>query len=116
MDTATLIAKALEQREQWLDLAPGKRVKLRRPAAAEMFAIGRAATPETFLRRAVDWDGFREADILGSAVGSDAVVKFDLELWLVLALDEPDWMAKVSDAVVASITQYLEARDAATKN
>lgn len=116
MDTATLIAKALEQREQWLDLGNGKRVKVRRPAAAEMFAIGRATTPETFLRRVVAWEGFTEADILGSAVGSDAVVKFDLELWLVLALDEPDWMAKVSEAVVASITAYLEARDAATKN
>ena len=116
MDAKTLIAKALEQREQWIDLGGGKRVKMRRPAAAEMFSFGRATTPDTFLRTIVGWDGFTEADILGGAVGSDAAVKFDLELWLVLALDNVEWMGVVSEAVVDAIKAYLEQRETATKN
>lgn len=116
MDAAALIAKALEQREQWVDLGDGKRVKVRRPAAAELFAFGRATNPEQFMRCAVGWEGVTEADILGAAVGSDAAVPWSLDLWLVLALDNPEWMTAVSAAVVEAIKTYLEQREAITKN
>ncbi len=116
MDATKLIAKALEQRESWVDLGEGRRVKVRRPPAAEMFAFGRATTPEMFLRAVVGWEGFTEADVLGAAVGSDSAVPFDVELWVVLALDEIEWIGKVSEALVTAIKTYLEGQDAARKN
>lgn len=116
MDASKLIAKALEQREAWVDLGEGKRIKLRRPPAAEMFAFGRATTPGLFLRTAVGWEGFTEADVLGAAVGSDSAIAFDVELWVVLALDKIEWIAKVSEALVESIKTFLETQDATAKN
>jgi hypothetical protein len=66
MDAATLIAKALEQRERWVDLGGGKRVRVRRPAAAEMFRFASAnVNAESFLRCAVGWDGVTEAESWG---------------------------------------------------
>lgn len=116
MDAATLVAKALEQRDTWVDLGGGKRVRLRRPPAAEMFVFGRAAKPEQFLRTVVGWSGFTEADVLGAAVGGSSEVAFDVELWVVLALDQIDWIGKVSESLVASITTYLQQQEAARKN
>jgi hypothetical protein len=116
MTPDVLIAKALEAREQWVDLGGGKRVKVRRPPAAELFVFGRGATPEQFMRCAVGWEGVTEADILGAAVGSDSAVPWSLDLWLVLALDNPDWMTAVSASVVEAIRTYLDKREAIGKN
>ena len=116
MDASKLIAKALEQRESWVELDGVRKVKVRRPPAAEMFAFGRATSPELFLRSVVGWEGFTEADVLGSAVGSDSAVAFDVELWHVLALDQIEWIGKVSEALVTAIKSYLDTQDAARKN
>jgi hypothetical protein len=117
MDAATLIAKALEQREQWVDLGGGKRVRIRRPAAAEMFKFARnEVTAETFLRCAVGWEGITEAHILGAAVGSSDPAPWSVDLWLTLALDNMDWMQAVSEAIVGMVSTYMEQREAVTKN
>lgn len=116
MDAATLIAKALEQRESWVDLGGGKRAKIRRPPVAEMFQFGRVTSTEAWLRLVVGWDGFTEADVLGAAVGSDSAVPFDVELWVVLALDQVEWIGKVSEAVADAIKGYLEKTGDVGKN
>lgn len=116
MDHATLIAKALELRESWVDLEPGKRVRVRRPPEAEMLAFQRGANPEQFLRTAVGWDGFTEADILGAAVGSSSEIKFNEELWVVLALDKLEWVGKVVTATAETIKAHFEQQEAAAKN
>jgi hypothetical protein len=118
MDAATLIQKALEQREQWvaLDDDGAKRVRVRRPPGAHVFEFGRNRTPEVFLRTAVGWDGFTEADILGAGVGSSDPVPFNVDLWVTLALDRIDWIGKVSEVVTTAITQYIEATEAIAKN
>lgn len=118
MDAATLIAKALEQRERWVELADdGRAVKVRRPAEAEMFRFRAGQVePADFLRCAVAWRGFKERHILPPGVGADSEVPFDAELWLTLALDNLVWCAKVSEAVVNAITEHLSASEAAAKN
>lgn len=118
MDAATLIAKALEQREQWLELeADGRAVKVRRPAEAEMFRF-RSARVDTddFLRCVVDWRKFHEHHILPPGVGGDAVIKFDVDLWVTLAQDNLVWVGKVSEAVVVAIKAHLERSEATAKN
>lgn len=116
MDAAALIQKALEQREQWVDLGGGKRVRVRRPPAAQMFEFGRHRTAELFMRCAVGWDGFTEADILGAGVGSSDPVLFNVDLWTTIALDSFDWIGKVSEAVTEAISQYVERTEAEAKN
>ena len=99
-----------------MELGEGRRVKVRRPPAAEMFAFGRATSPDLFLRTVVGWSGFTEADVLGAAVGSSSEIAFDADLWSVLALDNMEWISAVSTAVVESIKGYLERQEAARKN
>jgi hypothetical protein len=115
--SADLIAKVLAQRESWVDLEDGKRVKIRRPAEAQMPAFRAGVTPERVVRCCVDWDGFSEADVLGAALGSgNSKVAFAVDLWEVLALDRMDWLEKVSSSLVEAITSHLSARSDAAKN
>lgn len=119
MDAATLIAKALEQREAWLELEQegGRAVKVRRPPEAEMFRFRSAhVSTEDFLRCVVGWRGFKELHIMPPGVGADADVRFDVELWLTLAQDNLVWCAKVAEAVVEAIKAHLDRSEAAAKN
>lgn len=115
MDAKTLIAKALEQREAWVDLGDGKRVAVRRPPEAE-FPELRSATPERFLRCVVKWEGFTEADILGAAVGAADPVPFNAELWMVLALDRVAWVSAVVEKVVAQINEFYATEERVSGN
>lgn len=116
MDAKTLIAKALARREQWVELEPGKRVRIRRPAETEMPALRHGVSVDQAIACTVGWDGFTEIDVEGEAVGSDEPVPFDVELWGVLARDKVDWISAVSSAIVEAITAHLQARDDAAKN
>lgn len=116
MNAEQLIARALEQRDTWVDLGGGQRVRVRRPPAAEMFAFGRASKADLFLRCVVGWEGFTEASVLGAAVGASDPIPFDVELWLVLALDRMEWIGAVSQTVVDAITGHLKQQEADRKN
>jgi hypothetical protein len=113
-----LIAKALEQRERWVDLeADGRKVRVRRPPEAQMFRFrGGTVTEDDFLRCAVGWEGFTEAHILPLGVGGDSVVPFNSALWLTLASDNMAWIGKVAESVVAAVTEHLSREEAAAKN
>jgi hypothetical protein len=115
--SADLIKRVLAKRESWVDLGDGKRVKVRRPPAGELYQFRAGAKPDTWLRCCIDWEGFTEAVVLGPELGSgNTAVPFDAELWVVLALDQPEWMAKVASSVIDSINAEAAARDQAGKN
>lgn len=116
MTPADLIAKVLAKREFWVDLEPGKRVKVRRPAEAEMPSFRGGMTPDRVARCCVGWDGFTEADLLGADVGASDPAAFSPELWETVALDNLDWLGKVSERLVASITDHLAQRKDASGN
>lgn len=116
MNATDLIARVLAARDQWVDLEAGKRVKVRRPAEAAMPALRSGMAPETVARFCVDWEGFTEADLLGAALGSDTVVKFDVDLWVTVALDHLEWIGKVSEKVVESVSAHLAKRSEAAGN
>ena len=109
MSPADLIAKVLARRETWVDLEPGKRVRVRRPAEAEMHSF-RRITPEQVLGCCVGWDGFSEADVLDPSIASSDPAEFSVDLWKVVALDRMDWIELVSAAVVKAITDHIEKR------
>jgi hypothetical protein len=112
-----LIAKAHARRETWVELEAGKRVKVRRPPEGHFPRFYRATEAEQYLRCCVDWEVFTEADIAGAAYGAgDVVVPFDVELWVVVAMDNVEWITKVQSKLVEVITAFLDAKKAAAKN
>lgn len=116
MDAQALIAKALARREQWVDLEPGKRIRIRRPAETELPGLREGVTVERVIACTVGWEGFSEVDLLGATVGSEDALEFDIGLWDVLVRDRADWLATVANAIVKAVTEHLKQKDAAAKN
>lgn len=118
MSNEVLIAKMLAQRESMFDVAPGKRLKIRRPAEVEMFdmrfvvAIG----IEQLKKIVVGWEGFNETDLLGPSVGASSPVAFDTDVFAVWLMDRGEDFVKVSAEVNRLVREHLEAKDAAAKN
>ena len=113
----TLIARLLEQRDSWIDLGEGARVKVRRPAEAELasFMLARRE-PDTYLRCVVGGEGFTEATLRGPAIGASDPVPFDAEVWLTAARDRTDWITAVSAGVADALNAHLKAKGEAAKN
>lgn len=117
MDAVALIARLLEQREFMLELEPGLRVKLRRPAEAELGAYLRGVREaDTHLRCVVGWEGFSEATLLGPAIGSADPLPFDASAWLVAAADRGEWIASIAQALGEAIDAHAKQREATAKN
>jgi len=111
-----LLQQVLAQREAWVDLAPGKRVRVRRPPEAEFYGFRHATPVDAAARHVVGWDGFVESDLLGAGVGGSSPVPFEPELWAVLVADRIDWIEKVFEHLAKAIGEHLKAREAAGKN
>jgi hypothetical protein len=111
-----LIARLLAQREQWCDLAPGQRVRVRRPGETDIGRFARGISVADAAGCCVSWEGFSAATILGPSLGSDKPVPFDAALWVELLRDNIAWYDKVVADLVAMISAHLDARDVARKN
>lgn len=117
MTPEQLIAKLLAQRESWVEVEPGRRVRVRRPDESEMVDFRGGMSVELMLRHVVGWEGFTEADILGPALGAaDAAVAFDAALFAVLARDHVAWFEPVSVEIATRIAEHWKAREATAKN
>lgn len=123
MNTEAIIKAMLAQREFWVDLDAGKRVKLRRPAEMDVVRMltkdasgayaGIAAGLSEVVRFAVDWAGFCESDLIGAAGASDPV-PFATDLWEIMIADQAAWCTKCASALVESIVAHeKKAADAA---
>lgn len=113
-----LVKKLLAQRESWVDLG-GKRVRIRRPAETEIFALleirdGKPASLKVGLeevkRRVVDWEGFTEADLIVS--GASDPVEFDADLWCALIEDRREWVSPIAKALIDAIIAHESAAEA----
>lgn len=118
-----LIKKLLAQRESWVDLGDGKRVRIRRPAETEIFALleitdGKPTSLKIGLdevkRRVVDWEGFTEADLIVS--GASDAVDFDAALWSALIDDRREWVPPIARALIDAIVAHESATEAARGN
>ncbi len=120
-----LINKLRAARQSWVDLEPGKRVQIIRPAETELgefLHYGQAGELQAVAdvpqckRFVTGWDGITEADLLGAAIGSSDALPFTVDLWAEVVGDRSDWCRVVSEALVKAITDHVKSRDEATKN
>lgn len=111
-----LIAQLRAARLSWLELASGLKVQILRPAEVEMITnVGRGAL-EVACAQVVGWEGFTEATLVGSEVGSDVVADFTPELWEAYAADHADHTAAVAKEVRRITEAYWARRKEQTKN
>lgn len=116
MTPEQLIAKLLAQRESWVEVEPGRRVKVRRPDESEQADFRGGMSVELMLRHVVGWEGFTEADILGAGVGASDAVAFDTALFATLARDHMAWFEPISVEIATRIAEHWKAREATAKN
>lgn len=114
--TAALIAQMDAQRQQWVELEPGKRVRFQRPLETEFYRFRLGVTVDHICEYVNGWEGYTEADLLGAAIGSSDDVEFDSALWARLARDRSEYIAPVARAIADAITAHLAAKDSAAKN
>lgn len=116
MDAAALIAKLQAARESSVEVATGKRLKVRRPLEADMPRFRNGVSVELACECVVGWEGVTEADLLGAAVGASDDVPFDAGVAAETLRDRVDWVEKVSRHVAELITTHIEQRVATAKN
>ena len=124
MNSDALIAAALAQRAQWVDLDGGKRVRVRRPSEHDTRSLiqrdadgkvtGIAADLPEATRFTVDWEGFTEADF--SPAGASDAVPFSRELWALWIEDDRQALAKVAQALIDAVIAHETARAGIEKN
>jgi len=115
-EQSALVARLLAQRESWLDLGAGKRIRVRRPGEADMGRFSRGVALDDAAACCVAWDGFSEASILGPSLGSDKPIPFDAAVWLELLRDNIDWLDLVVAKLFELVRSHLDAREAVRGN
>lgn len=124
MSPEQLVAAALAARAFWVPLPDGRRVRLRRPSEYDVRSMVRrdaggkvtsiAADLPDVKRFAVDWEGFRECDIVPNGAGDP--VAFDAEVFGVWVEDRRDALATLAQALVDAVIAHETAQIATAKN
>lgn len=128
MSNDALLRKMRAQRMQWVELEPAsdagpvKRVRVIRPTEVE---IGRNLVRgtgglgvgfEEVVRFTVEWDGFREADLLGAALGSSDAIEFDSDLWGEMVANRSHWLKTVGQVILDAVVAHISEQEQARKN
>ena len=116
MDAQKLIEKMLAQRESWVELEPGLRVRVRRPAEADFTAFREGVTVDQVAAQTVDWEGFTEATLIGGALGSSDPMPFSQAVWAEVVRDRVEWLALLANKLIELIKAHLDAKAVAAKN
>lgn len=124
MSPEQLVAAALAARAFWVPLAEGRRVRVRRPSehdvrgllkrGADGSVVGISADLPEVKRYAIDWEGFRECDLV--AGGSTDPVAFHSDVFAVWIEDRRDDMAAIAQALVDAVIAHETARQDSAKN
>lgn len=111
------IAALLAARETWLELEPGRRLRVRRPAEGMLGELRRGGLA-AYCACVVDWDGFTERDVYGEAAGASAGAPLacDPDLVRELLTDRGEWIGALIDHLRAQIEAHAAAAEARRKN
>ena len=114
MDAAELDRKMLAEREFWVEVAPGKRMKLRRPLMDEYGAYATDSSPKHMAECLRDWDGIVEADLV--AGGSEQPVDYSVATAGLAMRDNIDWFKAVAKGIFEAMNARALATSIAVKN
>lgn len=111
------VAALLAARETWLELEPGRRLRVRRPVETLLPELRRAG-PLGYCDLVVDWQGFGWGDVQPDAAPPDAAEPLPCEPALVRELlgDRSEWMAALIEHVRERVVAHAEAAEARRKN
>lgn len=113
---ASIAERMLAQRQHWVEVAPGKRVRYLRPRETEFSQLAGGITAQHVCKFVDGWAGFTEADLLGAAIGSSDPAEFSAELWAEYVLDKVDLLAKVAAEISTRVTDHITKRADEAKN
>lgn len=116
MKPADLVAKMLAQREQWVELEPGKRMCIRRPDEVTAIGLRNNFAADDAAKCCVNWEGITEADLLGAEVGASDAAEFSPELCSVVLRDKSEWLMKVIEEVTSALKAHFKKKAEAAKN
>lgn len=111
-----LLQQYLAQLERWVDLGGGLRVCVHALRETELGQLRDRHVVEVVIDRAVRWEGFSAAVLLGAAIGASDPIDFDRPLWAEAVRRNADWVSKVADLLVAEAQALLQKRAAASGN
>ena len=114
MDAAELERRMEREREFWVDVAPGKRVKFLRPLMDEAMRFAKGFSMEAVCEYLRGWEGFTEADLLKT--GTEAPLDFDMGNAAKALRDHLGWTRKIAKAMSQAITDRAAATADAEKN
>lgn len=116
----------LEEAQAGLADVPGSgkkalRVRLERPSEEQLgkglVLAGTVSIGYDEVKRfVVDWDGFTEADLLGSAIGGNNPVPFHPGLWAEYVTDNNTVYKRVAQQLLELVVKHIEARADDRKN
>jgi hypothetical protein len=111
-----LVKQLRAQRESWVTVAEGVRIKIRRPSETQMAQLMSAKPLDVACNHCVDWDGVTQALLLGDSVGSSDPVPFTPELWAEVVGDRVEWVTLLAEHVHQTALRYLQQKQAALGN
>lgn len=114
MDAADVARRMRRERELWVELAPGKRLKLRRPLVDEARVAG-VMTVESACECLIDWEGIVESDAFPSS-GGTAALDFDLVVATNMVRDNVAWALMCMEALSKALVERVNFTKAAEKN
>ena len=122
MDLKQLIARMAEQRSRWVEIEPGKKVRVLRPIESELPKFMDRRDGEVYwscsfaqVKVVVDaWKGVTEADLIEG--GADDELPFAPELWEALVGDHVAFAKPVQAAVIDLISEHRHSLDSIEKN
>lgn len=115
--STALIARIMARRERWVDLAPGQRVKVRRPDLVQALVLRSTRgvqLHEAYAGTVVAWEGITEADAVEG--GAATPLDFTPALWRALWGDRPEWLIATTEAVKQLLDEAEARREADAKN
>ena len=109
MTPEQILQRRLEQQCEWVPLAGGIRVRVRRPYPTDLAVfLGGSITAEQVVKCVEAWEHVTEATLLGAAVGSEDPVEFNRELWADYVRDNPDAYVAVAKALAEGVAKAAE--------
>lgn len=113
---AGLLERIHAAREFSVEVAPGKKLRLRRPLQAQMPRFRGGISLQIMAEYTVGWEGVTEADVLPPGVGGDGKAEFSQDIVFEVLGDKADWYEAAAKGMADAIKAFLDQQAATAKN